>query len=221
MGQRGPLVAVAAALLMMSWGAPIQGQGQPQTKPKQPQMIPSCLWRVFTAYPTPPGKARLCGRKTESSHQVAVLAGLAERLEARLTHIHPGRGHPATTLSLKVQLRQPTRNTPAVAVGIEDVFQDTGVGRAYYLVGSQSIPSARLRVHGGIWTDDQKTGLLLGAEHRFNSHFVLLADYHRDHVNAGIRYMVPDKRMLFELGVLDVGDKQDYVVGLRHQTSLW
>jgi len=218
-------LAAVAGLLVMALSGPAAAQDKPGAKGKQPQFMPSVLCRVFTAYPTPAGSCKLAARQVENkARQGALLVGVVDRVEARFTRIDPKRGSSVSTLGLKLQLVKPDRQTPAVTLGIEDIFEDTKVGRAYYLVASHAIPEANFRVHGGLWTDDLKTGPLLGAEvilelskHNPRQKAILLADYNRDSVNAGVRLCFPKLSGLIEVGVFDVGGDNDFVVGIRRR----
>jgi hypothetical protein len=148
------------------------------------------------------------------------LVGATDELELRVTRIDPEKGRSATTLSLKYLVQPPTKTRPAVAVGVEDISEDTRVGRAFYAVASHSFPDDGIRGHAGLWSDDRKTGLLLGCEAEVMPRLLLTADYNRDSVNAGFRLMFPKYRALIEVGFFDVDDDAELVIGVRHLRRL-
>lgn len=216
MGRKTALVAllgVMAVLLAESAQADIA------PKPK-PLLVPSCLWKVFTAYPTPQNHIKFCLRHSDRCDQGAALFGATDNLELRVTQIEPERGRSATTLSLKYQVQSPTLTQPAISLGVEDITEDTRVGRAFYVIASHSLPAEGIRAHAGAWTDDRKTGLLLGCEAQILPKTLLTADYDRDSVNAGVRVMFPQYPALLEIGFFDVDDDPEFVVGVRHLRRL-
>jgi len=205
-------------------GGRAEAQAGPGGKAEARGLVPSALWRVFTAYPTQAGACKIAVRDVaDRAVQGALLVGVAEGVEVRLTRVNPDRGASLSTVGAKLQLVKPERGTPAVTLGLEDILEETKVGRAYYLVASHPIPDTELRLHGGLWVDDRKSGLLLGAEaavptlSRHGHHrTVVLADYNRDSVNSGVRLFFPRARALLELAVFDVGGRNELAIGARH-----
>lgn len=102
---------------------------------------------------------------------------------------------------------------PAVAVGVRNVNGERlpGLkGTQFYLVASAEIPAIKLEAHYGFLRDRRKLGVIMGVDWRWGR-YTLLAEYERDHVNAGLRARL-GRNLSALVAVRDVDKRRDLLL---------
>ncbi|SHI87041.1 YjbH domain-containing protein [Propionispora hippei] len=127
--------------------------------------------------------------------QFAFSAYVAPRVEVGTIILHDQDGK-HTGLNAKFSLRQEQVNTPAVAVGVEDIagYRDT----SWYAVASKSLPFG-IRLHAGVG-NGRFNGVFGGVEKQLNTLSVLpgkylpsaslMAEFDGRQMNYGLRFAV-------------------------------
>lgn len=128
-------------------------------------------------------------------NQFAFAAHVAPQTEIGAV-VFPAQGGEHVGLNAKFSLRQERVNTPAVAVGVEDIagYRDT----SWYAVASKSLPFG-IRLHAGVGSG-RFNGLFGGVEKQLNSLSVLpgkylpsaalMAEFDGRQMNYGLRFAV-------------------------------
>lgn len=110
---------------------------------------------------------------------------------------------------------------PAVAVGVRNVNDKRLPGMAgaqFYVVASARIPLVKLNAHYGFLKDRRKLGVIMGADMRLGR-YTLMAEYERDHVNAGARIKVGRGTSAL-VAVRDVDGRRDLLLAVNWKLSL-
>ena len=109
---------------------------------------------------------------------------------------------------------------PAVAVGVRNVNDERlpGMdGAQFYIVASARIPLIKLDAHYGFLKDRRKLGVIMGADLKLGR-YTLLAEYERDHVNAGLR-MGLGRGLSAMAALRDVDGRKDLLLSANWRLS--
>lgn len=109
---------------------------------------------------------------------------------------------------------------PAVAVGVRNANDERlpGMdGAQFYVVASARIPVVKLDAHYGFLKDRRKLGVIMGANLDVGR-YTLLAEYERDHVNAGLRAEL-GRGLSAMVALRDVDGRRDLLLSANWRLS--
>ncbi len=159
--------------------------------------------------------------QTAFNAKVVILRGLPPLVSQRLPAGYPA---PETELERKVEEMAAKKLEalinkllrPTVAVGVRNVneadLRAGPHGMQIYAVASARVPLLKLGVHYGLLRDRTKLGTIMGADLKLIKGFHVMAEFERDHFNAGVRFALPGPGLTALVALLDVDGRKDLLV---------
>ncbi len=168
----------------------------------------------------PPSEVSLIAATTGRSPQTWALdLGAFEGLEVGVARRKEG-GRWRTAVNAKLTMRLRSRKFEALSAGMRDVSAQTRWGKQWYVVASPRIGGSRLRLDFGLMGDEEKTGLVGGAEWTVSWTTSLLLEYERGRVNWGIRVVLPVLGLYAQWAWLGVEGNPEQVVSVGWASGL-